>query len=402
MSYMGKVRPTIALTSSDIEDNAVTSSKIIADAVTAAKIDTNAVDSAEIAANAVGNSEMADDAVGVAELSATGTASATTYLRGDNAWSTIETGTSWQAAQTTGFTAVAGNGYPCNTTSGTYTVTLPASASVGDTIEFVDYAGTFAASNVILAPNGLKIDGSTDSRALSTNLDGIRLVYLDATQGWHQASRGNIGGAGYPAATGPDGAAGVTDGDYKYHIFTSSKTGSNGFAVSGAGNVLGSTAVEYLVIGGGAAGAQGAGGGAGGGGAGGYRNSCTIGSEKSGGDTAVEATTTVTVQNYDVTIGAGGSGASASPGANGTNSVWSTITSLGGGGGGSTSEGADGGSGGGGGEETANIASGDGTTGQGFNGWYGQNSGNGGGGGGGGPDLRALARAAAALALGRT
>ena len=32
---------------------------------------------------------MADDAVGVAELSATGTASNTTFLRGDNTWVTI-------------------------------------------------------------------------------------------------------------------------------------------------------------------------------------------------------------------------------------------------------------------------------------------------------------------------
>ena len=69
MSYMGKVRPTVALTSSDIEDNAVTSSKIIADAVTTAKMD--------------------DDAVGIAELSATGTASSSTYLRGDNAWTAL-------------------------------------------------------------------------------------------------------------------------------------------------------------------------------------------------------------------------------------------------------------------------------------------------------------------------
>ena len=45
------------------------------------------VTATQIAANAVGNSEMADDAVGVAELSATGTASATTFLRGDNSWS---------------------------------------------------------------------------------------------------------------------------------------------------------------------------------------------------------------------------------------------------------------------------------------------------------------------------
>ena len=43
---------------------------------------------AALAADTVGNTQMADDAVGVAELSATGTASATTFLRGDNAWQT--------------------------------------------------------------------------------------------------------------------------------------------------------------------------------------------------------------------------------------------------------------------------------------------------------------------------
>ena len=47
------------------------------------------VTATQIAANAVGNSEMADDAVGVAELSATGTASATTFLRGDNSWTAL-------------------------------------------------------------------------------------------------------------------------------------------------------------------------------------------------------------------------------------------------------------------------------------------------------------------------
>jgi hypothetical protein len=32
----------------------------------------------------------------------------------------------WQSVQTSGFTAVAGRGYPCNTTSAAFTVTLPA------------------------------------------------------------------------------------------------------------------------------------------------------------------------------------------------------------------------------------------------------------------------------------
>ncbi len=60
---------------------------VLADgAVTTAKIADDAVTTAKIADNAITNALMADDAVGVAELSATGTASATTFLRGDNAW----------------------------------------------------------------------------------------------------------------------------------------------------------------------------------------------------------------------------------------------------------------------------------------------------------------------------
>ena len=39
-----------------------------------------------LADNSVDNAAMADDAIGIAELSASGTASATTYLRGDNTW----------------------------------------------------------------------------------------------------------------------------------------------------------------------------------------------------------------------------------------------------------------------------------------------------------------------------
>ena len=44
------------------------------------------VTSGVITDGTIANADLADDAVGVAELSATGTASATTFLRGDNAW----------------------------------------------------------------------------------------------------------------------------------------------------------------------------------------------------------------------------------------------------------------------------------------------------------------------------
>ena len=84
--------PRTTIRSEDITDSQVGSAEIATDAVDSAEIATDAVDTAEIAANAVGNSEMADDAVGVAELSATGTASSTTILYGDNTWKTEPAG----------------------------------------------------------------------------------------------------------------------------------------------------------------------------------------------------------------------------------------------------------------------------------------------------------------------
>jgi len=56
----------------------------------------------------------------------------------------------WQSVQTSSFTGIAGYAYPCNTTSSALTVTLPSSATVGDAIAIVDYAGTFATNNITL------------------------------------------------------------------------------------------------------------------------------------------------------------------------------------------------------------------------------------------------------------
>jgi len=50
------------------------------------------IDTAHIAASQITNALMADDAVGIVELSATGTASSSTFLRGDNAWAAVTIG----------------------------------------------------------------------------------------------------------------------------------------------------------------------------------------------------------------------------------------------------------------------------------------------------------------------
>jgi hypothetical protein len=60
----------------------------------------------------------------------------------------ISGGASWQAVKTTGFTAVAGEGYFINTTSGAITMTLPTSPSLGDFVSVIDYAGTFDTNNL--------------------------------------------------------------------------------------------------------------------------------------------------------------------------------------------------------------------------------------------------------------
>jgi hypothetical protein len=103
---------------------------------------------------------------------------------GNLTFAAVSGGTSWQAVKTTGFTAVAGEGYFCDTTSAAFTATLPV-GTLGDEISFIDYAGTFDTNNLTIAPNGSeKIQGSAASLTVSVERAGLTLVYTDGTQGW--------------------------------------------------------------------------------------------------------------------------------------------------------------------------------------------------------------------------
>ncbi len=119
----------------------------------------------------------------------------------------------------------------------------------------------------------------------------------------------------YYAATGPDGANGVTSGDYVYHKFTSSKTGSNGFVVSQAGTGSHVNTLEYLIVagGGGCSGDL-----SGGGGAGGYR---------------LLTGKSIATGNHNVTVGGGGpgTGTNGANGVKGSNSSFNNDSSTGGG-----------------------------------------------------------------------
>jgi len=254
---------------------------------------------------------------------------------------------SWTTTVKTGnFTAVAGEGYFVNTTSGGINVTLPA-GSAGAVVAIKDYANTFDTNNVTLIPNGSdKIGGDSGNKKLKTEGIAVTLIFIDSTKGWL-----------------------VTDDGLQSNIKPLTYN------------------VDFLVVAGGGAGGQDTGGG---GGAGGYRNSYS--SESSGGggssETALEMSPGTV---YTITVGGGASTNTGSPsrvGGDGDDSSISgsditDITSAGGGGGGGGggSPGQAGGSGGGGGDTSGTAGAG--TANQGFAGQAGGSGFAGAGGGAG-------------------
>ena len=99
-------------------------------------------------------------------------------------WTEMAGGTDWQAVQSTGFTAAAGKGYFCNTSSAAFTVTLPASPSLGDEVSIVDYSGTADTNNITVGRNSLKIMGSAADLTVAIERAAFTLVYSDSTYGW--------------------------------------------------------------------------------------------------------------------------------------------------------------------------------------------------------------------------
>ena len=258
----------------------------------------------------------------IAERAITLTTVGSGTITPDKLASSVKSAVIWQSSiKTSSFTASSNEGYWVDTSSNTVTITFPSSASVGDTIELVDYARTWGTNKIIIDSNGLNYQGSADTATVEYDTSGqaLRVVYSGATKGW---------------------------------IPTSDEVSED--------NPVTPYSVDFLVIaGGGGAGNDGGGGG----GAGGYRASYN--SETSGGGGSSESALTVLAgTQYTVTVGAGGV---ANNSTNGSDSVFSTITSIGGGKGAKSSVGAGNGGSGGGGHRDQNTG-GTGTANQGFNG----------------------------------
>ena len=282
-----------------VADGAITTAKLAADSVTGAKIAAGAVGTTDLAANAVTQAKLAANVSGI---TITTTANRDTDIASpftgqfcfltDTSILQRYTGSAWVNAVATA---------PAAPTALSATALSPTSVSIaftpgaenGSAITNYEYAlstdsgstyGSFLAVDPADATSPITISGLTQSTTYTIKLKAV-----------------NTMGAG---------------------------TESAGVSVTTTTPLT----VDYLVVAGGASGGSEYGGG---GGAGGLRSTVTA----TGGGGTLETAPTLTVStNYSVQVGAGGASFTgdntAIAGNDGSNSVFSTITSIGGGGGG--------------------------------------------------------------------
>lgn len=103
-------------------------------------------------------------------------------------------GVSYTAVKTSNYTAVNNDGVQTDTTGGAFTVTLPASPSVGNIVIVIDSLGYWGTNNLTIGRNGLKIANLSEDLVCDINGATVTLVYTGATYGWNVAAQ--VGGNG--------------------------------------------------------------------------------------------------------------------------------------------------------------------------------------------------------------
>lgn len=81
-------------------------------------------------------------------------------------------------------TLASGRAYDCDTSGGAFSVTLPASPSIGDYVWIRDYSGTFAGNNLTVLRNGSPAEGLSEDLTLDISGLSVCINYIDATKGW--------------------------------------------------------------------------------------------------------------------------------------------------------------------------------------------------------------------------
>jgi hypothetical protein len=85
---------------------------------------------------------------------------------------------------TTTTTATANLGYFADTTGGAFTLTLPATPSIGNIVTVVDNASYWGTNNLTIARNGNLIMGAASDLTCNVSGGAFTLVYANSTTGW--------------------------------------------------------------------------------------------------------------------------------------------------------------------------------------------------------------------------
>jgi len=90
----------------------------------------------------------------------------------------------WRAI-TAAETVQAGANIAANTNGSSYTVTLPASPSIGDQVNFIDQGWDFNSNALVVGRNSSNIANAASDLTVNTQGAAFGLVYSgDATTGW--------------------------------------------------------------------------------------------------------------------------------------------------------------------------------------------------------------------------
>ena len=387
-----------AVTTAKIADANVTAAKIASDAVTTAKILDANVTTGKVAANAITQAKLASNlsAVTVTTTANRDTDIASPFtgqlaILTDTRKIQLYDGTSWvnvslappetptslsatalgNTSVSIAFTAGGANGSPITnykyalstnsgSTYGSFTALSPEDITTPITIsgltagtayyiklKAVNDMGDSVASAAVSISTLATPDAPTSLSATALSTTSVSVAFTAGSDNGYAISNyqyalstnsgstyGSFTALATPDATSPITITGLTV-DTAYYVklkaVNTNGAGAESSAVSVATNPL--LTVNYLVVAGGASGGTNYGGG---GGAGGLRSTVTA----TGGGGSLETGLAPTLStNYTVTVGAGGASLAEAVGTflgnNGSNSVFSTITSIGGGGGGS-------------------------------------------------------------------